>query len=214
MRIIYRVCPFKPDNVPLFHSDDKWKLVEMCHNSFLKAGASQYPITYIIDSVDWGKIFMRWGEIVEINTHNKVASLKTAYEVASKMDDDILFVEDDYLWRPDTVPLIELALKHLPVLSPYDHPGHYTEDRFDHKYEIKLIGNQTYRTCPSNTHTFSIQNKVFHDNYDMMYKFGVEDHAMFTELNKVAQLWCPMPTFATHLATGCISPNVDWKQFT
>lgn len=210
MRIIYRISPFKPDNPALFYSDDKWKLVEMCHNSFIKAGGTKYPTTYIIDSVDWGKIFKQYGEILDINTHSKLQSLLTAFDVAQKMDDDVLFIEDDYLWRPDTIPLIETTLKILPVLSPYDHPGHYTEDRFDHKYEIKLIGNQTYRTCPSNTHTFSIQNKVYHDNYEMIRKYGVEDHSMFTELNKVAQMWCPIPSFATHLATGCLAANVDW----
>src|SRR3990167_1532609 len=214
MRIIYRISPFKPDNPALFYSDDKWKLVEMCHNSFLKAGGNNYPTTYIIDSCDCGKIFKEWGEIVEINTHNKNASLLTAYDVASKLNDKILFIEDDYLWRPDTISLIDTALDVLPVLSPYDHPGHYTEDRFDHRYEIKLIGNQTYRTCPSNTHTFSIQSEVFKQNMEMMKKYGVKDHEMFTELNKVAQLWCPIPSFATHLAVGCLSPNVNWTELT
>ncbi len=211
MRIIYRISPFKPDNPSIFFSGDKWKLVEMCHKSFLEAGGRHYPTTYIIDSCDWGKIFKEWGQIVDINTHNKLASLQIAFDLANKIDDDVLFVEDDYLWRPETIPLMEVALDILPVLSPYDHPAHYTEDRFDHKYEIKLIGNQTYRTCPSNTHTFSIQKDVFKKNYEMIRKFGVSDHEMFTELNKTAQLWCPIPSFATHLATGCIAPNVQWN---
>ena len=214
MRIIYRISPFKPDNPSLFYPDDKWRLINMCHNSFLGAGGGKYPTTYIMDSVDWGSTFKNYGEIVEINTHNKNMSLLTAYDIASKMDDKLLFVEDDYLWRPETISLIDTALDILPVLSPYDHPGHYTEERFDHKYEIKLIGNQTYRTCPSNTHTFAIQSEVFKQNIEMMKKYGVKDHEMFTELNKVAQLWCPIPSFATHLATGCLAPNVDWNEFT
>ncbi len=214
MQIIYRISPFKPDNPALFYSDDKWKLVEMCHNSFIKAGGTKYPTTYIIDSCDWGKMFKVYGDILDIRTHSKLQSLLTAFDVASKFDDKVLFVEDDYLWRPDTISLIDTALDILPVLSPYDHPGHYTEDRFDHKYEIKLIGNQTYRTCPSNTHTFSIRGDIFKQNFDMIRKFGVSDHEMFTELNKVAQLWCPIPSFATHLATGCLAPNVSWNELT
>lgn len=212
MNIIYRISPFKPDNPAVFYADDKWKLVEMCHKSFLKAGGDKYPTTYIIDSVDWGKIFKDYGEVVEINSHKKVESLLTAYDVASKYDDKVLFVEDDYLWKPDTLPLLDVALDVLPVLSPYDHPGHYTEDRFDHKYEIKLIGNQTYRTCPSNTHTFGLQREVFNQNVERFKKWGVEDHTMFSELNKTAQLWCPIPSFATHLATGCLAPNISWSE--
>jgi len=210
MNIIYRISPFKPDNPSIFYTEDKWKLVEVCHDSFLKAGGDKYDTTYIIDSIDWGKIFKKWGRVVDINTHSKVASLQKAFDEAYKINDKILFVEDDYLWQPDTISLMETALDILPVLSPYDHPAHYTEARFDHKYEIKLIGNQTYRTCPSNTHTFSIQEQVFKDNYEMIRKYGVNDHEMFTELNKTAQLWCPIPSFATHLATGCLAPNVLW----
>jgi len=212
MQIIYRISPFKPDNLPVFFPGDKWKLVEMCHKSFLKAGGNLYKTTYIIDSCDWGKTFGEYGEVVEINAHNKNASLLTAYDVAIKMDDNILFIEDDYLWVDNTITLIEKALETLSVLSPYDHPAHYIEDRFDHKFEIKLIGTQTYRTCPSNTHTFAIRNEVLKQNIEMMRRFGVSDHEMFTELNKSAQLWCSVPSFATHLASGCLAPNRDWAQ--
>src|SRR3990167_5514293 len=123
MKVIYRISPFKPDNSSVFHSNDKWKLVEMCHDSFLKAGGKNYERTYVIDSCDWGKHFE--GEIVNIESHNKNASLLTAYDIAIALDDDILFVEDDYLWLSDTISLLDVALKILPVLSPYDHPAHY-----------------------------------------------------------------------------------------
>lgn len=210
MKIVYRISPFKPDNPSVYYPDDKWKLVQMCHNSFLNAGGSNYETTYVVDSCDWGKLFK--GKIIEINSHNKNSSLLAAYDSAMGMDDDILFVEDDYLWVPDTIPLMEVALKTLPVLSPYDHPAHYIEDRFDKRYEMKLIGNHTYRTCPSNTHTFAIQKDVLKENIEMMRKWGVSDHQMFTELNKTAQIWCPVPSFATHLANGCLAPNVEWNK--
>ena len=43
-----------------------------------------------------------------------------------------------------------------------------------------------------------------------MKKYGVQDHEMFTELNKVSPLWCPTYSFATHLASGCLAPNINW----
>src|SRR3990172_10996340 len=111
MRIIYRVSPYKPDNLPVFFPDDKFKLVEMCHNSFLRAGADQYQVTYITDGCDWAKNYK--GEAIEINKHSKLESLLCAFETALKMDttESILFVEDDYLWQPNTLYLVEKALE-------------------------------------------------------------------------------------------------------
>ena len=211
MEIIYRISPFKPDNLPIYYPDNKWELVRMCHNSFRSAGAKNYKTTYLLDSCDWD--FSTYGEQIRINTHDKNKSLLKAFEVGLEMDDDVLFVEDDYLWRPNTLPLLENALKTLPVVSPYDHPAHYTEDRFDHTYKTKLIGNEVYRACPSNTHTFAIQKDVLKENYDLITKHGVNDHEMFTELNNIAQLWCPTYSFATHLASGNLAPNINWREF-
>lgn len=212
MKIIYRISPFKPDNPAVVFPKDKWALVEFSHNSFLKAGGDKYQITYILDSCpDWSDYFRKYGHILQITSHNKNTSLLTAYDLSFGLNDDILFVEDDYLWRPDTIPVLEEAVKQLGVLSPYDHPAHYIEERFDKHYETKLINNHVYRTCPSNTHTFSIRQDILRENIDMMKKYGVQDHEMFTQLNKTNPLWCPSYSFATHLASGCIAPNVDWN---
>jgi hypothetical protein len=213
MKIIYRLSPFKPDNLPVYFPDDKWKLVEMCHNSFLKAGGKNYDITYLIDSVDWTEYFEKTGKVINIKSHNKNQLLLTAYDIAMTLDDDVLFVEDDYLWRPDTLPTLENALQNLGVLSPYDHPAHYNKDAFDTKYDTRLIGNETYRTCPSNTHTFAIRKDILKENVELMKHWGVQDHQMFTELNKVAPLWCPSYSFATHLAQGWLAPNISWLEF-
>ena len=212
MEIVYRISSFKPDNLPVYFPDSKWMLVNMCHHSFRGAGGKNYKTTYLLDSCDWN--FGEFGKEVRINVHDKQKSLLTAFEIGLKLDDDILFVEDDYLWRPHTIPLLENALKTLKVLSPYDHPAHYIEERFDKKYETKLIGNEVYRVCPSNTHTFAITKDVLKENYDLITKHGVRDHEMFTELNNVAQLWCPTYSFATHLAEGCLAPNVNWRELT
>ena len=213
MNIVYRISPFDPDNSPVFFSGDKWELVEMCHDSFIGAGGDRYSVTYVLDSCDWGYRFEDFGKVVNISVHKKPASLKKAFEVGLKTEDDVLFVEDDYLWRPNTIPLLENALKTLKVLSPYDHPAHYTEERFDHTYKTKLIGNEVYRACPSNTHTFAIQRDTFKQNYDLISKYDVRDHDMFTALNNIAQLWCPTYSFATHLASGCLAPNINWREF-
>ena len=208
MKIIYRISPFKPDNPAVCYPNDKKMLVDFSHNSFLEAGGKKYQITYILDCCEfWADEFEKYGKVINITSKNKNESLLKAYEIA---EGDTLFVEDDYLWRPNTIDKIEFALFTLPVLSPYDHPAHYMEERFDKHFELKLIRNDVYRTCPSNTHTFAIRGDVFKKNAAMMIAYGVNDHEMFTELNKDAQMWCPTHSFATHLASNCLAPNVDW----
>lgn len=217
MNIIYRISPFKPDNPAIYYPDDKYKMVKMCHKSFIMAtgGWKMYPATYLLDSCDWNKDFEKYGKVVNIDCKNKNTSLLTAYDIAASKDDDILFVEDDYLWRPDTIPLFANVLKELKVMSPYDHPAHYIEERFKgYDFAPQIIGGNVYRKCPSNTHTFGVTKEVLKENIDMFKNYGVQDHALFTELNKTHQMWCPTYSFATHLATGCTAPNVNWIDYT
>ena len=216
MKIFYRISPKKPDNPGVVFPNDKKKLVDFSHNSFLKAGGGDYDITYILDDCDgWTKEFEKYGKVMNIHAKEKFTSLMMAFNAAKAIEGKVLFAEDDYLWRPNTIPILEQALSYFPVVSPYDHPAHYTEERFDKKFEMKLISGNVYRTCPSNTHTFATTGKIIKDNWDCLVddKRGraKHDHPAFEELNKHAQMWCPVYSFATHLAGGCIAPNVDWN---
>jgi len=219
MDIIYRISSRKPDNPAVFYSDNKRDLVQMSHNSFLKAGGGKYNITYLLsDCAYWENDFNKYGKVINLTHKKKLETLYTALDIARHMEDKVFLIEDDYLWRPDTIPVVESALDVFPVVSPYDHPGHYTEEQFDHKYEIKLLGGLTYRTCPSNTHTFATRAKIIADHWDIFVDEGRKlanyDHPAFSALNKDAQMWCPLYSFATHLATGCLAPNINWLDLT
>jgi len=217
MKIFYRISPKKPDNEAVCFPDDKWKLVTFSHNSFLKAGGDKYDTTYVLDdcSDDWADYFKKYGKVERINEKKKYPSLKHTLEMARKEEGKLLFLEDDYLWRPNTIGKMEYALNFLPVLSPYDHPAHYSEARFaTFPFKLKLIDNNVYRTCPSNTHSFGLTAKTLNDNWNcFVNSLGkiISDHTSFSLLNKTAQLWCPTYSFATHLAQHCIAPNVDWN---
>ena len=217
MKIIYRISPFIPDNPAVIKTKDKWELVELSHNSFLRAGGGNYEKLYILDSCDdWADYFKKHGKVLTINQHEKFGSLMIALNTSKMEKGKVLFAEDDYLWRPDTIKHIDEALNVFPVLSPYDHPAHYTEERFiDYPFKMKLHKDLTYRTCPSNTHTFATTSEVIRDNWDCLVDVrrntARHDHPAFTELNKKAQMWCPTYSFATHLASGCLAPNIDWN---
>lgn len=215
MKIFYRISSKKPDNQGLVYPNDKKRLVDFSHDSFLKAGGDKYDTTYILDSCEgWTREFEKYGKVVNIKKGEKFKSLVFTFELAKKEKGKILFLEDDYLWRPNTLEKVDFALSSLPVVSPYDHPAHYTEDRFSEMFEMRLVGDNVYRTCPSNTHTFGTTAEILNKHWDCLVDSkgrAKHDHPAFTELNKVAQMWCPTHSFATHLASGCLAPNVDWK---
>jgi hypothetical protein len=126
------------------------------------------------------------------------------------MDDDILFLEDDYLWRPNTIPSLIQALPKFGLVSPYDHPDFYSPDE-PTATQIYKIGNVLWRKCPTNTHTFFVRKDILKKHFDII---GANqfDWLMYTRLAvKGVPCFCPVPSFATHLNTGHIALGIDWK---
>lgn len=198
MKVFYRVT-HKLSSNPNPLGKNKQRIIDVCLSSFKRAGESD--ITFIID-----------GDVGLKGIHTKkpgiVPSLLTALAEARKLpnEDNVLLCEDDYLWLPDTLGKLERALDTLPLISPYDHPDHYTDERFKHQpKKMVLIENQTYRQAPSNTHTFACKAWVIKQNYEHMRSHGMEDHKMFSTLG--IDMYVPVPSFATHLVTGLLAPN-------
>jgi hypothetical protein len=213
MKTFLRACPFKSTNPPPIYKEDKMKLIEFCLESFIKAGADD--ITFLLDRIDHKdfKLFEKYGDILDCSgmgnagTFHKQLSLGRNYE-------KVFFCEDDYLWRPNTFKNLERALDEVDMVSPYDHPAHYTEERFDKHYETKLIDNLVYREAPSNTLTFAIKRSVLINEYERMLSFGMWDDPMFQALRDDGyRIWNPTYSFATHMVENCIAPNVDWTPY-
>ena len=124
-------------------------------------------------------------------------------------DEKVVLVEDDYLWIPGAFDLMDKALNELDLISPYDHPGHYLEDRF--KYEpkqMRLIDNQTWRQAPSNTLTFATHARIIKENIDFIKSMGLQDHGMFVQLKH--DMFVPVPSLATHCVSWLMAPNRIW----
>lgn len=203
MKILYRACPY-PSQKPLPVDWDKDTLTQRCLYSFMEAGAKD--VTFLLDGFKDTSLFEPFGEIIDCTGFGNVGTFQKQLKLAKDYD-KVMLVEDDYIWRPNTIPLIEEAIEHLDFVSPYDHPGHYTEDRFDKRYETKLIGNTVYREGPSNTLTFATKKKAWAE----MFKFGIADHEMFQHLKeKGLRIWQPTHSFATHMVDGLLAPNVNW----
>lgn len=204
MKVIYRVSPFSQDNASPIYPLDKDKLVKLSYDSFKTAG--KYDTIFLLDRCSYDFFD---GNVIHFVGTNKQTSLIKAYEIAYDINDDILFVEDDYLWLPDTLEKIEQALQEFKLVSPYDHPDHYVHPEFAPKHELRLYNGQVWRSGVSNTHTFAVNKDYFMEHFNTFMRYGVNDHAMFKTLPD--NIWQPVPSFATHLVSQYMAPNIDWK---
>ena len=214
MKVYYRVSDKLSSN-PNPLGKNKQEIIVTCMSSFLRTGVDRNEITIIHDGGDVPDIDdwrIKSEKVIYTKKTGLVESLNCALDEVCKLpnEENVFLVEDDYLWIPDCLPLIERALDTLPLISPYDHPGHYMEDRFKNQpKKMVLIENQTYRQAPSNTHTFACKAWVVKQNVELIKSFGMRDHDMFTALG--IDLYVPVPSFATHLVTGLLAPNIQWK---
>lgn len=209
MKIYYRVSKFLSSNPNPLGKDKKY-IVYTCFNSFKEALTGQ-EVYIIADSIptDWYELFKGY-PVIKSASGNVESFHKQISEVCKLPNEEkVFFVEDDYLWQPDSIGKIENALDELTLISPYDHPGHYLEPRFQAPKQMRLIENQTYREAPSNTLTFATFAWVIKQNQDMIRSYGVRDHDLFTDLEH--QMYVPVPSMATHLVEGLLAPNILWK---
>lgn len=207
MKVFYRISPYLSSN-PNPLGKDKNVINFKCLMSFLEANKGFAQLNFIVDSLDeaWVNDYLKpYGEVI-YGHHGNVETFHDQLDEVCKLpNEEIVFlVEDDYMWRPESLKTINRAVEELLLVSPYDHPGHYLEDRFKFQpKQMRMIENQVYRQAPSNTLTFATKAFVIKQNIELIKKFGIRDHDMFTELG--IDLWVPVPSIATHMVKGLIS---------
>lgn len=189
---------------------DKYVIVEKCLDSFLRAKDTDCKITFLADSMDpeWVESKLRpHGEILIPHSGNRETFWKQLDLACETHDNEkIMFVEDDYLWRPNTLKQIEDALDSLTIIFPYDHPGHHTEDRFrDQPKKTRLINGFTYHEVPSNTLTFATKAWVIKQNHEKIRPLEVRDHQIWQAIG--LDMWAPSYSIAEHQVIGLEAPN-------
>lgn len=215
MHAFIRISPFMPQaGKPPFFGDNKFDLVRTCTKSFIAAGGCNR--TYLLDNCppEYAKWYKKngQGEVSE-GVWGKKGSLYAAYDIARrrvvKDTDTILFLEDDYLWRPNTLADLDGAISHFGIATPYDHAGHYTAH--GECMQTYLFGNLTWRWCRTTTHTFGVTCKVFNEVADDFY-YGTHDWQMFTKLDIDGhRVYSPLYSMATHLVQGLLAHNTNWE---
>lgn len=203
MTIIYRVSNKLSVN-PNPLGTDKKQIIDYCFKKFKRCITDQ-ELVILSDgaTLDKGK-----------HIQAQVGNVETFYQQLDYVcnlpnEDKVFLVEDDYDWRPEAITRVEEALDTFEIVSPYDHPGHYTEPRFITQPKMmRLIDDQVWREAPSTTLTFACRAYIIKQNIDLIKSFGVRDHELFTALRERGlYVYVPVPSLATHLVTGVLSPG-------
>lgn len=211
MLILYRVSPYLSSN-PNPMGKDKFQIINTCLDSFKKANNGSKVVIIADGFSELGKKIFKEFEVIEGKGGN-IETFHQQLDEVCRLDNEekVLLAEDDYLWLPGAIDKLERALDELELVSPYDHPGHYLEDRFKHQVKrMVLIDNQTYRECPSNTLTFATRAYVIKQNIELIKPFKIRDHELFQSLP--VDMWCSVPSLATHLVENLLAPNIDWRK--
>ena len=217
MIVYYKVSDVPSTNPPPVHADDKRALVQMCLKSFVEAYSDTKPkVVFICDNCpkdyeDMIKAIFPFESEFHFTELGNFGASRYQYELANKQDEDILFQEDDYIQKPNIGEKMDQGLAELGLVSPYDHANFYIDQEMHSPVvELRLVGDTHWRTTERNTMTFAVKNEVFKRNCEIFYKHGNKDSDVWEEID--AQLYTPIPSFATHMVGQWVAPSVDWKK--
>lgn len=220
MTVLYRLCP---EGNPLKQRpiQPKLNLILTCFQSFVQAFESVHPKVWFLVDKPNDKLM----EIVEgcpfpykVETFRfgdwgsgNEGTFKRQVEIAAELEGKVFFLEDDYYLLPEAGKVIAEALDTLEVLTPYDHPGYYTEEGHRYRREIKIASNRHWQTVKDTTLTFATHADMVRQEIEVMKSCGWVDIKLWVELSKRHQLWAPIPSLATHMETPYLSPVINWQ---
>ena len=224
MQVFYRMSPKISVHEAKRPRDsfNKLLLADRCLKSFVEGFADiEPPIHFLLDSCtpEWEKMIeknMKWEyEIENLDCNDQNTSYLIQLDRAKPLDEPVLFQEDDYVYLKNVGKKIEDAIKELEFVNPYDHLEFYTKTYDFHKgpFEIKLIGDQHWRTIDFNTMTWGCHSGRLSDYWDILHHHGFWDKDTWDEMAKYgAKLWSPIPSLATHMHMDYLSPGIDWTR--
>ena len=231
MQIYYRMSPKNSAHEARRprHAFDKINLARYCLRSFVDAFKEVRPVIhFILDNCDekWDKMInevVPWTTLTHhidrIDNTPPMGYDHTSYykqlEMAREIDDYVLFQEDDYVYLPGAGKKLSEALKVLEFVSPYDHLEFYTRNKEFHlpPFDIKLVGDQHWRTIDFNTMTWGCHSSRLNTYWDTLHLRGCWDKDTWDEMGKKgAKLWTPILSLATHMHKDFLSPSINWEE--
>jgi len=195
----------------------KLDLIELCLNSAAKAFKGDWIILIDKPTIELTKLVRKIVpsakiEILRYENWNdgNTGSFHRQLDIASEIDGNVYFLEDDHYLLPNAGEEIEKALARYDFVTHYLHPDYLTSPVHKYKKNIEIIDNQVWMECSSTVLSFGTHGKIIRDNIDMMKPYGWADQPMFEELTKRYTLMTPIPTLGTHMEVEWLSPY-DWR---
>jgi hypothetical protein len=168
LAIAYRIYPKVAEPAHgLPFSEDKFKLSEVCLESFKKSlGNLRVKLWVLLDGCPtaYADLFKRYFEDHELVLvpldgvgNQRTFSKQIELLCTQTYSEIVYFAEDDYLYLPGQFSsMINFLLEHEDVdfVSPYDHPDCYTLDLHRQPKWLKVHGGRHWRTAASTCLTF------------------------------------------------------------
>jgi hypothetical protein len=169
----YRIYYKMSRNPPPVFPDSKFKLAELCFNSFKNSlGGLRVKLWVILNDCPpeyedmirrvWGSeglVVLKFPGVTNGTTLNEASII-----LREQTDAEIVyFSDDDYVYLPGQFPRAVEFLKQnadVDFIALYDHPDAYTTDLHKLPSKTKMSGGQKWNTCLSTTHTFLTKRSV------------------------------------------------------
>lgn len=166
LAVAYRIYP-GVSKVPAFFSADKFRLSEMCLQSFKRAlGGLHVKIWALLDGCpsEYEALFRAAfpGNNLEIVALNKIGNLATFSQQIDLLGGQtdapyVYFAEDDYFYLPGALEKMINFMREnrdADFVTPYDHPdSYYTSSRLE-RHLVRPYGDRYWRTASSTCLTF------------------------------------------------------------
>jgi len=145
--------------------------------------------------------------------------LKAIEYALSTEQEDVYFVEDDYLHKKGWLGILREGLRtKADYVTLYDHADKYSEMYKELTSSVFVTDSTHWRTTPSTTDTFACSLRTLRDDLPTHIKYSTVtnyslDHQRFLELGSKGRiLVSSIPGWSTHVETSLMSPTVDWSQ--
>ncbi len=223
LRVVYRTSG--SDTSGKGRHEDFSKL--RCLRSFCVAAAhSGASVRFLVDGVVERArmdLMESAGEVHQVAIRGNSASFRFALDLWHSMsaDDILLMAEDDYMWHPDCLSLVEAAVRERPseFFSPYDHPDRYrrTDDWFSRRSDVLFIGGRHWRQVESTTMTVAATVGTWRRGRLVMDAGTVlptpKDRYIWRALGVLRgfrpAVLTPIPALAMHMEEDQLSPGID-----
>jgi hypothetical protein len=238
MLIIYRISNNSYTKVKLDHAKK-----EYCLKNFIKYCKGKDDLMVLLaDSVSDEFYDVIKGitkgihnlEIERSNTGSNAASVRLTFAIAEQFDgqiEEVLFQEDDYLYRPPILSpywtdVYSDGLKFCDYVTLYDHPDKYIPPDLGGNPEISIDGWETtfikvgrfchWKQTNSTTMTFATKVKTLLEDADIWNHYisgnHPHDYPAFLALRiNNRRLAAAIPGGCTHTEIKHLAPLFDWK---